>query len=315
MKSKGCGVMSTTRSAPLVAERGEPLLGDGVGDHGLAGEVGQAEAHRARQRPDDDIGELGRLVGELAAHPRSRPVGGLLHDVGGEVPGDHPGGRGPRRDRVEADGERGADALVRVLDVDIGRELAQHREGALAGGVADDDDAGVGEVAGELGLHPPHRPLLEDVGEHRAVADGDASGGVAHRFQLAGVAAEEAARLGLAGPGHGDGVTGEGPLPDELLGALDVAAGADPDDAEVVPAEGDLLVVVPLLALEGDVDDGEAPTGAALAAPRGRGLTWAHRAAPVATRSSTCRRTWAARLSGSGIMRRSQANPMLSESL
>ena len=60
----------------------------------------------------------------------------------------------------------------------------------------------------------------------------------------------------LPDPADGDRVGVERPAPDVVLGGCGVAARADPDEAEALTAEGDSLVVVPLVTLERDVDDG-----------------------------------------------------------
>ena len=60
----------------------------------------------------------------------------------------------------------------------------------------------------------------------------------------------------LADPADGDRVRLGGPLAHEALGGRDVAVRADPDQAVVPAAERHPLVEVPIVALQGDVDDG-----------------------------------------------------------
>jgi hypothetical protein len=239
-----------------IAQRGQPVLRDRARDHCLAGEVGQTEAHQLGERADEDVGILDGEVGDLVVDPTDRAVDLVLEGVGHVAPGElaDAGRGGGDRVRLELAGQH--EVVTRRVEDDVVGELVEHRDGAIAGGPADDDDPRVGEVSGHLRFDSPDRPLLEDVGEEGIVADGHPLGGVLDPLHVVDRVPEMSRCARFADPADGDRVGLEGPAPDVILGRSGVAARADADEPEVVAAEGHEFVVVPLVALERHVDDG-----------------------------------------------------------
>ena len=145
--------------------------------------------------------------------------------------------------------------MTSLVEDDVLGELAEHGDRPLPRRPTDDDDTRVGEVARQLGLDPPDRPLLEDVGDHRAVPHRDSRGRRADPLQVLDPALDVTGPPSLVGPGQGDRVGGQRPPPDVVLGGSRVAARPDPHEPERPTGEGHAFVVVPLVTLERDVDD------------------------------------------------------------
>lgn len=163
-----------------------------------------------------------------------------------------------------------------------------HGAGVVAG--AEDEGAGVGEVARQIGLEAADGPLLEDVGEHLAVGDRDVAARRPQSVHDVVVLGEQPERTGLPDPREGERRGPSAPAHDGRDGEVDVARGPDPDETERLTEEGRLLVVVELGAREADVDDHGA----------------AH--ALILANSSSMR---SAMVSGSGTSPASPAMPML----
>ena len=156
-----------------LGQGGKAFFGDGARDHRLAGEIRETEPHQLGERTDDDVGVLGGDVGDLAAHPADR-AGDLVLDDARDVPPRELADLGGGRRHGIGLGLTGQyEVVAGFVEDDVVGELAEHGNGSLAGRAADHDDTGVDEVAGHLGFDSADRPLLEDVGEQRVVANGN----------------------------------------------------------------------------------------------------------------------------------------------
>ena len=164
-KSNGCGVTSTTRSAPSSLSAASRSSETVLVITALPCEVGQTETHELGERADDDVGVLRGEVGDLVADHADRPGGLVLHEVRDVSPGELADSGGRCRHRIGLDLAGQHDVVTGLVEDDVVGELAQHGDGALPRRPADHDDTGVGEVARHLGLDATDRPLLEDVGE------------------------------------------------------------------------------------------------------------------------------------------------------
>lgn len=119
------------------------------------------------------------------------------------IPRIHPHLSGLGGEGVGAEGDGDIGARHRVLEVDIRRELPQDGDRPALHGAADDDDPGVAEVARHLRLDSPDRPLLQDVGEHRSVADRDSLRRALDPLDLGDVTVEQPSGLGFPYAAHG----------------------------------------------------------------------------------------------------------------
>ena len=253
--AKGCGTTSSTMSTPRAAQVGQALVGDRRADDRLAGEVLEVEADELVVRRDDHVGVPGGPAGQGVAdegprgldarpqrsgQPTHRPQRGRRRQLQERVAG-HPGGQVEAQERV---GER-----------DVVGQLPQQPGGAVVVRAAQHDGAGVGEVAGHLGLHVTHRPLLQDVAEPVPVADRDVGGGLLDLLHGVELPVVQPGGACLADAGDRDRVGVRRPGADQRLRGGDVTGGADAHEPEGAVEEGDGLVVVALGTGEADVGD------------------------------------------------------------
>ena len=155
-----------------VPQLGQPFLGDGGADQGLAGEVLQAEADELVVRRHHDVGIPGGLAGQRGAEPGARRLDPRLHHAREQMGRPQGRGHGQPEQGVVGDLGRQVEAQERVGELDVVGELPEQPRGPGVVEAPEHHRARIGEIAGQLGLQVPDGPLLQHVPQCVAVADG-----------------------------------------------------------------------------------------------------------------------------------------------
>ena len=257
MTENGCGTRVEHHVHAAASQLFEPLVRDGGADEGLAGEVFQAEADELVVRRNDDVGAPGGLTSQGVAEAGARCRDLRLHHAGQQVHGPQGGGRGQSEQWVGGDPRREIEAQEWVGEIDVVGVLPEQARGSFVVQPAQHDGASVGEVAGQLRLHVPDRPLLQDISQLVAVADRYVGRGPLDLLDGVELPVVQPHRTGLADASDRDGVRLGSPGANEVLRRGDVAGGPDSDQPELPIQERDGLVVVALGPGEADIDDEE----------------------------------------------------------
>ena len=240
-------------------EVGEPVVRDRRGDDGLAGEVVEVEGEQLVEAGDDDVAVRREPVGQRLRQPAAGSLDPRLDPDRQSSYRPHRGLGGEVEERVRVDLRRHVPAQQRVGELQVRRVLAQDAHGLVVVEAAEDERAGVGEVARHLVLHVPDGPLLQHAAQRVAVGDGHEGRGPLHLVDGLELAVVQAGGARFADAGDGDGVGEVLPLAHEVLGGCDITARAEAHQTDAAAEEGDRLVVVALRAGEAHVDDEQGP--------------------------------------------------------